>query len=106
MGRKIVTSIRIDEKVFRKAKELGLNVSKVAENALIDMIKRIEGSETKKDCDCRLENENLVLRAGFEPASPARKAGILGRAILPEHGGSYYFYCFRINLCFPILIDN
>jgi hypothetical protein len=26
-----------------------------------------------------------MLRAGFEPASPARKAGILDRAILPEH---------------------
>jgi len=49
MGRKIVTSIRIDEKVFRKAKELGLNVSKVAENTLIDMIKRITGSEPEKD---------------------------------------------------------
>ena len=84
MGRRIVTSIRIDEKVFRKAKELGLNVSKVAENALIDMIKRITGSEPEKDCDCELKNENVVLRPGFEPGSPARKAGILGRAILPE----------------------
>ena len=84
MGRKIVTSIRIDEKVFRKAKELGLNVSKVTENALIDMIKRITGSEPEKDCGCESESENMVLRPGFEPGSPARKAGILGRAILPE----------------------
>ena len=27
----------------------------------------------------------LVLRPGFEPGFPARKAGILGRTILPEH---------------------
>ena len=29
----------------------------------------------------------MVLRPGFEPGSPARKAGILGRAILPELQG-------------------
>ena len=29
-------------------------------------------------------NKSLVLRAGFGPASSARKAGILDRAILPE----------------------
>jgi len=43
--KKIVTSIRIDEEVFEKAKKMGLNISKVAENALKDMIERIEGGE-------------------------------------------------------------
>ena len=32
-------------------------------------------------------NFRMVLRPGFEPGSPARKAGILGRAILPEPQG-------------------
>lgn len=44
-AKRIVTSIRIDEEVFEKAKKIGLNVSKVAENALKDMIERIEGRE-------------------------------------------------------------
>jgi len=43
MGRKIVTSIRIDEEIFQKAKNLGLNISNVAEKALRDMIELIEG---------------------------------------------------------------
>ena len=34
--------------------------------------------------DKRSFHGKLVLRPGFEPGSPARKAGILGRAILPE----------------------
>ena len=36
--------IYVDEKVARKAKELGLNISKVCENCLKDMIGRIEDS--------------------------------------------------------------
>ncbi len=27
----------------------------------------------------------MMLRSGFEPESPARKAGMIGRATLPEH---------------------
>ncbi len=48
--------------------------------------------------------ERNVLRAGFEPASPARKAGILDRAILPEHLSlsrllaSCKYFRFRLNL--------
>lgn len=43
MGRAIVTSIRIDEDVLRRAKEVGLNISKVSENALKEAIARLEG---------------------------------------------------------------
>ena len=38
----MVTSIRIDENVLRKAKAVGLNVSKVSENALKEAIARLE----------------------------------------------------------------
>jgi len=41
MGRKVVTSTRIDEDVLREARELGLNVSKVAENALKEAIRKL-----------------------------------------------------------------
>jgi len=42
MGRAVITSIRIDEDVLRRAKEVGLNVSKVSENALKEAIARLE----------------------------------------------------------------
>ena len=35
--------IRIDEELFRKAKELGLNISKICENALKIYIVRLQG---------------------------------------------------------------
>ena len=37
-----MTSVRIDIDVLRTAKELGLNVSKTAENALKEAIKRLQ----------------------------------------------------------------
>ena len=42
MGKRVVTSIRIDEDVLRTAKELGLSVSKVSENALKEAIRRLQ----------------------------------------------------------------
>ncbi|MCP8313113.1 MAG: type II toxin-antitoxin system CcdA family antitoxin [archaeon] len=42
-----MTSIRIDEDVFREAKSLGLNVSKIAENALKEAIRRLKGENKK-----------------------------------------------------------
>ena len=42
MGKRIVTSIRIDEDVLRRAKEVGLNISKISENALREAIARLE----------------------------------------------------------------
>lgn len=42
MGKKVVTSIRIDQDVLRTAKELGLSVSKISENALKEAIKRLQ----------------------------------------------------------------
>jgi len=34
MGKKVVTSIKIDEDVLKEARELGLVISKIAENAV------------------------------------------------------------------------
>ena len=68
VGKSIVTSIRIEEEVFRKAKDLGLNVSKVVENALKDMIRCIERSEPKMDCENNSQNFSesvLVDRAKY-----------------------------------------
>jgi len=49
MGKKLV-SIRIDEEVTKKAHEVGLNVSKVCENALKKAIEAIEGTSAKSNC--------------------------------------------------------
>ena len=74
MGKRIVTSIRIDENVLKKAKEIGLNVSKVSENALKNMISRLEASNPQTS---NIEGLNeggtgtvgsVVRGTGLEPA--------------------------------------
>ena len=42
MEKQVVTSIRIEQDVLRTAKELGLSVSKVSENALKEAIRRLQ----------------------------------------------------------------
>ncbi len=44
MGKRKLTTIRIDEVLLIKAHDLGLNVSKISENALKEAISRMEGS--------------------------------------------------------------
>ena len=41
---KTYATIYVDEEIIRKAKEIGLNISKTRENALKEAIKRLEGS--------------------------------------------------------------
>ena len=88
--------IRIDAELVEKAKELGLNISKVCENALNQAINALEqifeenkvgnlGTMDSWWCSGRDLNPRLQPRFRFEPGSPARKAGILVPAILPEH---------------------
>lgn len=42
LGKKRITTMRIDEELIEKAHNLGLNVSKVSENAIREAIKRME----------------------------------------------------------------
>lgn len=49
MGKKIRTTIYLDEEISEKAKDLGLNISKVCENSLIQAIKAMEGVYGKKE---------------------------------------------------------
>jgi len=42
MGKKVTTTIRIDEEVLKKAKAFGLNISKTCENLLKMEIDRLE----------------------------------------------------------------
>ena len=63
-------TIRIDENLVQKAKELGLNISKVSENALKEMIRRIESPSAPKGSKDCLENpqnsESISLINGGE----------------------------------------
>ena len=57
--------ICVDEDVVREAKELGLNISKVCENALREAIERLRplyGKRKQEDCE-------KMGPAGFEPAT-------------------------------------
>jgi hypothetical protein len=51
MSRKVSTCLYIDGKVLETAKEIGLNVSKVSENALIEAIGRLK--EPKRETGLR-----------------------------------------------------
>ncbi len=89
-GSKVRIQVAINEKLALKGRELGLNFSKILENALLSYIERLDGLNAQTmanggHVDSRSESPTeVVLRPGFEPGSPARKAGILNRAILPE----------------------
>ncbi|MEA2090012.1 MAG: type II toxin-antitoxin system CcdA family antitoxin [Thermoproteota archaeon] len=45
MGEKVKVNITMDEDVVKKAKELGLNISRISENAIKEYIKRLEHSK-------------------------------------------------------------
>jgi len=45
MGNKVSTCLYIDRKILETAKRVGLNVSRVSENALIEAVGRLEGPE-------------------------------------------------------------
>jgi len=47
MRKYVRVNLTIDEEVVRKAKELGLNLSKTCENALKEAIRRLEGSNSQ-----------------------------------------------------------
>ena len=46
---KVRTNITIDPEVLKKAKEYGLNLSKIAENAVKEYIRRLEGSSQQTE---------------------------------------------------------
>ena len=79
MGKRKLTTVRIDEEVLKKAHDLGLNVSKVCENALKELIRRIESpipTEKPKDCP----KNQVVGLPGFEPGSREPKSRSLDQA--------------------------
>ncbi len=48
MGNKVSTCLYIDRAVLETARQVGLNISKVAENGLIEAVGRLTGTEPAK----------------------------------------------------------
>ncbi len=46
MGKQVRVNLTVDEEVVKKAKELGLNISKMCENCLKEAIRRLETPNT------------------------------------------------------------
>ena len=44
MGKQVKVNLTIDADIVKEAKEIGLNMSKISENALKEAIKRLKGS--------------------------------------------------------------
>jgi len=88
MGKRLI-SIKLDEEVWREAKEIGLNISKVCENALREAIRRLSsfynGDNDSGEVvgfasqrfwgDERGKNLDLVGDAGLEPATSGSGGG-------------------------------
>ena len=60
MGKRKITTIRIDQEILAKAHDLGLNVSKIAENALKDAINRMEGSNSQEGLKTSPESAQTI----------------------------------------------
>jgi|YelNatPaOPRAMG01_1025707.scaffolds.fasta_scaffold06057_8 post-segregation antitoxin (ccd killing protein) len=66
--------VYLDPKIVAEARELGLNISKICENALKMAIEQLRPLYKKNNPENR---ENVVRPPGFEPGSPAREAEVL-----------------------------
>ena len=64
----IIEFIKVDKNFLEKAKALGTDINSFIEKSTSRVVIEIK----------------RVLRPGFEPGSPARKAGMIGRATPPE----------------------
>ena len=88
MGKKYAT-IYIEE-VIRKAKEIGLNISKTCENALKEAIRRLETpniqylnqNNPEKEGQGNVVSQNLVRPPGFEPGLETWEASVLDQSRL------------------------
>ena len=80
MRRKVRVSINLTPKVYEKAKNLGLNISKVCENALKEAVRRLKGMYGGENDSPKLKE----VRAGFEPATPSLPSWCSDQAELPD----------------------
>ena len=58
MGKKVSTCLYIDKGVLETAKKLGLNLSKVSENALVEAISKLTGTKLETSLGSRAPRED------------------------------------------------
>ena len=79
---KVRVNILLEKEIAEKAHELGINISKVSENALKQYIQALENVRFMKQDDSLLSSgssseESGVRSPGFEPGSSAWEADVL-----------------------------
>ena len=89
-GKKATISVTLPPAKVIKARELGLNLSRILENALDKYFKSLEGSEIQTmtnggyiDARSASHQPRLVGRAGFEPATFCTSSRCPNRARRP-----------------------
>ena len=68
--------IRIEEDLARKAREYGLNISKVSENALREMLRRLEQPvHPDQRADCPADGSAIFQWCGHRDLNPGQWLG-------------------------------
>ena len=81
MARAKLISIRVDTETHKKARELGLNISKICDNALKEAVAKLEAPNPKtmhnggSPIDPEIENMAVVVQLGRTSASHADDPG-------------------------------
>ncbi len=102
-------SVTIDQKIYEKAHKLGLNVSKIAENALLSHIDAIETATSKNSflSKASFTKEGLVRSPRFEPGSSAWQADVLDQTRLrPLFHVFLLDYYHPWGLCAPMMVSR
>jgi post-segregation antitoxin (ccd killing protein) len=82
MGTKVRVNITLDDEVVYSAKELGLNISKVCENALIlaiEAMKRVYNNKDSTSSSISSSQEYWWAGEDLNHRPPPRKGGVLTR---------------------------
>ena len=74
-GGKVSACLYIGREVLETAKESGLNLSRVSENALIEAIGRLHGPETRNGPAAA--SDRLVRGVGFGPTNPSGMGSLI-----------------------------
>jgi post-segregation antitoxin (ccd killing protein) len=72
---KVSTCLYVSREVLANAKRLGLNVSRISENALVEAIGRLQGPETRNGPAAA--SGRLVRGVGFGPTNPSGMGSLI-----------------------------
>jgi post-segregation antitoxin (ccd killing protein) len=88
LGKQVNVTIYIDEDVVKEAKEIGLNISKICENALKEAIRKLKGKNPGNKTENWSGGQDLNLRhSGFCTTCTLgrlKRTPTMGRCLQPE----------------------